>query len=81
MTKSDFKKFRELVNSADYFDTIWRMGFLWLDLTNAQIDELIPIMVNKECCKTTFKKTEDKTEIHVAMPSGLEVFTDIKNLI
>ena len=81
MTKSEFKKFRELVNVADYLDTIWCMGFLWLDLTSAQIDELIPIMVNKECCKTTFKKTEDKTEIHVTMPSGLEVFTDIKNLI
>lgn len=81
MTKSDFKKFRELVDVADYFDTIWSMGFLWVDLTNAQIDKLIPIMANKDCCKTTFQKVDGKTQIHVTMPSGLEVFTNIENLM
>lgn len=40
MKRDLFKRFKETVKQADASDPIWYMGYLWLDLTDKQVETL-----------------------------------------
>lgn len=40
MKRDLFKRFKETVKQADASDPIWYMGYLWLDLTEKQVDSI-----------------------------------------
>lgn len=40
MTNGQFKSFREIVETANEHDDIWWAGYLWLDLSKRQADEM-----------------------------------------
>lgn len=40
MKRELFKRFKETVKQADASDPIWNMGYLWLDLTDKQAENL-----------------------------------------
>lgn len=40
MTKGQFKSFREIVEMANERNDIWWAGYLWLDLTERQAEEM-----------------------------------------
>ena len=40
MKRDLFKRFKETVKQADANDPIWHMGYLWLDLTDKQVEIL-----------------------------------------
>lgn len=88
MRNNDFKNLCDRVKYADKNDPIWYAGYLWIDLTEKQIDKVIAIC---NLCKVCYKKSIGNMLFErnvLETPSGMKlygehdkVFSDIKTLI
>ena len=87
MKNRDFTSLCEYVKNADKNDPIWYAGYLWIDLTEKQIDKIIGIADSEKACfKRTIHSVLFDREVLVT-PSGMElygnhdkVFTKIKDV-
>ena len=76
MKRDLFKRFKEAVKQADASDSIWYMGYLWLDLTDKQFKDLaknvlsvhkdVEVTIDLQACKYRYR-----------FPNGLVLSTDI----
>lgn len=88
MRNEQFKQFLETVKDADKYDPIWYAGYLWIDLTEKQIDKVISISsIGKVCYKKSIGNLLFARNV-LETPSGMKlygehdkVFNDIKILI
>lgn len=88
MRNRDFNSLCEYVKNADKNDAIWYAGYLWIDLTEKQIDKIIRIVDSGSAC---FKRTIHSVILDrdvLVTPSGMElygnhdkVFSNIKDVI
>ena len=47
MKRSDFGKFKEVISTAKSDDPIWWAGYLWINLTEKQSNEVIGILTSR----------------------------------
>ena len=65
MKTCDFRRFIKQVQEANQYSPVWWAGYLWLDLTEKQSDEmtrLLRVHPSVERCADSFR-----------LPSGLEL--------
>lgn len=62
MKRSDFGKFKEVISTAKSDDPIWWAGYLWINLTEKQSNEVIEILTSRG-----FRISTNEIEI----PSGI----------
>lgn len=89
MRNRDFTSLCEYVKNADKNDPIWYAGYLWIDLTEKQIDKIVGII--KLGKKTIFSHTIGNAVFEreiIETPSGMKlysnhkkVFDDVKELV
>ena len=65
MKTGDFKRFIKQVQEANQYSPIWWAGFLWLDMTEKQSDEMIKLL-------RVHPSIERNTD-SFKLPSGLEL--------
>lgn len=69
MKSMDFKRFKMSVESADVNDSIWYMGFLWLQLTRKQCNKIVDVLKNNNNCRLFIEDGYEK----IRVPSGLVI--------
>lgn len=47
MKRVDFGKFKEVISTARNNDPIWWAGYLWINLTEKQSNEVIEILTSR----------------------------------
>lgn len=67
MKRNEFVRFRETITNADAEHPIWYMGFLWLNLTEKQLHEIVAICSQHSACKRKVLNGRDC----IVTPSGL----------
>ena len=72
MLNSEFKRFKEILSTANENHYIWNMGFLWIDLTKKQASEIVKILSPKPFIKHVNVNGHDAIEI----PSGLAIWKE-----
>lgn len=88
MRNRDFNSLCEYVKNADKNDPIWYAGYLWIDLTEKQIDKIVDIIqVGKtSICRTVgnvaFERDVVETPSEMKLFSNhKKVFDDVKALV
>lgn len=76
MRKSDFSYFIEEVKNADEHNPIWYAGYLWIDLTEKQIDKVISIIKNGKTCREVTTGNAIFQRDVVKTPSGMKLFSN-----
>ena len=68
MRVKEFKAFKNTIATCDSNDLIWSAGYLWINLTTSQCDEVYKILSNRDDCKKKVSKIGVKG---VTIPNGL----------
>jgi len=63
MKRSDFSKFKEVISNARNDDPIWWAGYLWINLTEKQSNEVIKILTSRG-----FRTSANE----ITIPSGIK---------
>lgn len=63
MKRADFGKFKEVISTARNNDPIWWAGYLWINLTEKQSNEVIEILTSRG-----FRTSANE----IVIPSGLK---------
>lgn len=73
MKNAEYKAFRNTVATADEKNPIWWAGFLWIDLTKRQANDIITILERLDFIKeVTLFNGKQALEI----PSGLAIWKE-----
>lgn len=81
MTNKDFKNFCVYVQNAEENDSIWYAGYMWIDLTENQINKIVEIIkigkniVQHEIGNAIFQRSIIET------PSGMKLYGNSKQVL
>lgn len=80
MRNRDFTYLCERVKDADKNDPIWYAGYLWIDLTEKQIDKIVDLIkVGKNSISRTVGNVVFERKV-VETPSGMKLFSNHKKV-
>ena len=73
MRNAEYKRFKEAVTKAGEKDVIWCLGYLWIDLTKHQANDILKILAEKP-----FTKEVVTNNGHEALetPAGLQIWKE-----
>ena len=56
MRVKEFKAFKNTIATCDSNDLIWSAGYLWMNLTTSQYNEVYRILLNRDDCEKKVSK-------------------------
>lgn len=70
MKRNDFVRFKETLSTAGVEHPIWNMGFMWLDLTEKQLYEIVAICSQHPECRKEVVNGRDC----IVTPTGIAMY-------
>lgn len=81
MDRMTYKMFNEQVKTAGENDPVWGAGFLWINLTEKQVNKIGDVLMNNECCKKVIVNSRGIERTMIITPTGFRLYTNEKAVI